>query len=165
MSSISLSNHNKENTTQNIMNSFMKRIAIATEHTMPDNKGYNRKQSCDPETLRFIKIRKDVVMRGNDGNVKEIPQITKKTARRIRTKKIAKGFKENTWDLIKNSKKDTHLNTQRCETSMEILLMTERAGTLANYLEQRQWHKTRQIPPEDNTPIEQSTRNQSEHTN
>ena len=28
----------------------------------------------------------------------------------------------------------------------------ERAETLANYFEQRQWHKTRQIPPEHNIP-------------
>ena len=31
----------------------------------------------------------------------------------------------------------------------------ERAETLANYFEQRQWHKTRQTPPEDNTPSNQ----------
>ena len=28
----------------------------------------------------------------------------------------------------------------------------ERAETLANYFEQRQWHKTRQVPPEHNIP-------------
>ena len=28
----------------------------------------------------------------------------------------------------------------------------ERAETLANYFEQRQWHKTRQTPPEHNIP-------------
>ena len=30
-----------------------------------------------------------------------------------------------------------------------------RAETLTNYFEQRQWHKTRQTPPEDNVPSSQ----------
>ena len=75
------------------MNNFMKRIAIAAEHTMPDNKGYNTKQDCDPEILRFIKNWKDV-MRGNDDNIKQNTKIIKKTARRIRTKKFVKGLKK-----------------------------------------------------------------------
>ena len=53
------------------MNHFMKKIATAAEQTIPDNKVHNRKQDCDPEILRLIKIRKEAVMRGNDDNIKE----------------------------------------------------------------------------------------------
>ena len=63
-------------------------------------------------------------MRGNDDNIKEITKIIKKTARRIRTKKFVKGFKETNGISYRTPKKGTHLNTQRCETSMEILLTT-----------------------------------------
>ena len=106
------------------MNNSMKKIATAAEQTIPDNKVHNGKQDCDPEVFRVLKICKEVVMRGNDDNIKETTKIIQTNARRIRTKKFVKGFKENKWDLIKNTKKDTHLNTQRCETSMEILLTT-----------------------------------------
>ena len=47
----------------------MKCIAIAAEHTMPDNRGTKRKQDCDPEIQRLIKIRKDITMRGNGDNI------------------------------------------------------------------------------------------------
>ena len=82
----------EEHDLEDDMKHFMKNIAIAAEHAMPDNKGHNRKQYCDPEILRFIKNRKEVVMRGSDDNIKEITKIIKKTVRRIRTNKFVKGF-------------------------------------------------------------------------
>ena len=74
------------------MSRFTKSIATAAEHTMPDNREIKRKQDCDPETQRLIKTRKDITMRGNDDNLKEITKLIKKTARRIRAKKFVKGF-------------------------------------------------------------------------
>ena len=60
------------------MNSFMKKIATAAKQTIPDNKAHNRKQDCDPELLRLIIIRKEVVMRENCDNTKETTNIIKK---------------------------------------------------------------------------------------
>ena len=57
---------------EDAVNNFMKSRAIAAEHTMPDNQGYNRKQECDPEIFRPINVRKDIIMRGDDDNIKEI---------------------------------------------------------------------------------------------
>ena len=50
----------------------MKKIATAAEQTIPDNKAQSRQQDCDPEILRLINIRKEVVMRGNYDNIKDI---------------------------------------------------------------------------------------------
>ena len=131
------------------INSFMKEIATAAEQTIPDSNVHNRKQDCDPEILRCIKIRKDVAKRRNDDNIKEIIE---KTARRIRTKKFVKGFKEK-WDLIKNIKKGYTLKyTKMRNLDRRLVNNRERAEILANYFEQRQWHKTRQTPPEHNIP-------------
>ena len=80
-------------------------------------------------------------------------QIIKQTARRIRTKTVVKGFKENTWDIIKNTKKGyTPKYTKMRNLDGNLVNDRERAETLANYFEQRQWHKTRQTPPEHNIP-------------
>ena len=132
----------------------MKKIATAAEQTKPDNRVPNRKQDCDPEILRLIKIRKKVAMRGNDDNIKEVTKNhLKKTARRIRAKKFAQGFKENKWDLITNTKKGyTPKYTKMRNLDGNLVNDRERAETLANYFEQRQWHNTRQTPPEHNTP-------------
>ena len=113
----------------------------------------NRKQDCEPEILRLIKIRKEVVIEGNNDNIKEITTIIKQTARRIRTKKFVKGFKQSKWDLIKNTQKGyTPKYTKMRNLDGNLVNDRERAETLANYFEQRQWHKTRQTPPEHNIP-------------
>ena len=78
-------------------------------------------------------------MRGNDENTKEITTIIKKTARRIRTKRFVKGFKENRWDLIKNIKKGyTPKYTKMRNLDGNLVNDRERAETLAKYFEQRQ---------------------------
>ena len=84
----------EEHDTDDNMNNFMNKIATAAEQTIPDNKTPNRKQDCDPEILRLINIRKEVVMTGNEENIKEISKVIKKTARRIRTKKMSKDSKK-----------------------------------------------------------------------
>ena len=91
-------------------------------------------------------------MRGNDDNVKEITQIIKNTARRIRTKKCVKGFKENKWDPIKNTKKGYTLKYTKMRNLDGNLVNDREAETLATYFEQRQWHKTRLTPPGHNIP-------------
>ena len=101
----------------------MKSIAIAAERTMPDNRGTKRKQDCDPEIQRLIKIRKGITMRRNDDNIKEITTLIKKTVRRIRAKQFVKGFEENKWDFVRKvyqKRIRTRLNSRSCETSMEI---------------------------------------------
>ena len=84
---------------------------------------------------------------------KKSQTIIKKTARRIRTKKFVKGFKENKWDLINNAKKGyTPKHTKMRNLDGNLVNDRGRAETLAKYFEQRQWHKTRQRPPEHNSP-------------
>ena len=68
----------EEHNSDDDMHNFMNKIATAAEQTIPDNKVHNRKQDCDPEILRLIKIRKDVVRRGNGDNIKEITKIINK---------------------------------------------------------------------------------------
>ena len=122
---------------------------------MPEKQGNKKKQDCDPETHRLIKIRKDITMRGNDDNIKEITQFINKTARRIRTKKFVKGLNKQTnkWYFVKCTKKGYPPKyTKMRNLDGNIVNDRERAETLANYFEQRQWHNTRQVPPEHNTP-------------
>ena len=140
----------------------MNKVATAAEQTIPDNKVHNRKQDCDPEILRPLQIRKEAVMRGSGDHTKEITKIiTKHTGRRLRTKKSVKGFKVNKWDLIKHIRKlYTPKYTKMRNLDGNLVDDRERAETLAKHFEQRQWHKTRQPPPEHNTySIEQPTRN------
>ena len=94
----------EEHDTDYNMNNFMKKKQqqpnkqyLITKHIIENR--------TDPEILRLINIRKEVVMRRNDDNTKEITKTIKKTARQIRTNKFVKGSKENKWDLIKNTKK------------------------------------------------------------
>ena len=154
MSSIKSSTQREEHDTDDDMNNFMKKVATAAEQTIPDNNAHNRKQDCGPEILRLINICEEVVVRGNDDNTKEATnKINKQTARPIRTKKFVKGFKENEWDFIKSTRKGyTPKYTKTRNLDGNLVSDRGRAETLAKYFEQRQWHKTRQTPPEHNIP-------------
>ena len=86
--------------------------------------------------------------------------ISKRSQLRITNKPLdesalrnSKGFKENKWDLIKNTKKGYTPKYTKMRNLDGILVNDrERAETLANYSEQRKWHKTRQTPSEHEIP-------------
>ena len=101
------------------MDEFMKNIAIAAEHAMPDNRGSKRQRDCGPEMQRLIKTRKDITMRGNDDNIKRNSQLNKKTDEPAPRNPL-KDLKETNWILQSIPKRDTRLNTRRCETSMDV---------------------------------------------
>ena len=65
-------------------------------------------------------------MIGTDDNINEIAkQNINKPLDESAPRNPSKGFNTIIGTLHRTLKRDTHLNTERCETSMEILLMTE----------------------------------------